>query len=358
MNNETRVQERDQLLDDITVAPAPSRYADIPPVSRYAGVPKLDRYAAVNRYRDVPPPPVRELGPVPDDLQRKVGRLDRNRYAAVNRPPQHQLVRRTILVVPTVRAQGRLLWVPLSAYVERVDECGGCVYPLIDIGTLIDFDYAAEVARYRWGARHPEPVNAVTVADEAETFVEAYDTPEADTWPELMDQALKFRAELATDPEGVALAMDLGDLQAVARWTGMDNFPVPMEVAAAIADDPDGGLGGAALDYATWRMSAQFGHGGAELLDAADRVEEELAELEESLPQIKPSENFLLYSGSLPADVASVDHPGYPGDRLYPMTGTWVVCRIDYTSDLTGKVIGGWRSLYLEPLPEESPLVD
>jgi hypothetical protein len=49
-------------------------------------------------------------------------------------------------------------------------------------------------------------------------------------------------------------------------------------------------------------------------------------------------------------------HPGtapvareWKADPEYQIYGQYAADRIDYHSDLSGKVIGGWRSVYLQP---------
>jgi hypothetical protein len=341
MKTAVREQVDTSILDTITVAPAPGvdRYAGVA-VDRYASA-AVDRYASVDRFGGVDwyaaPPPA--AVPKPDRYRRK------DRYAAGNK--RHP-IRRTIMVIPPLRTEGRLLWVPVQAYVERMDDCGNCRVPLWERGELIDFTEAADVTTWRWGSDEPEPIDAVTVANEAETFVDDGWRPECDAWPALIDQALAFRAEIAKDPELVVENLDRGDLASVAVRAGMGGMPMPREVIEAIHDDRARGLGGAALDYAVWELASRFGPTGAELADALNHLEEEV---NEGPVRLLPSENFLLYTGPLPADTVGVAHPNpyHPNDVLYPMLGTWAISKVSYTSDLTGKVVGGWRSLWLEP---------
>jgi len=159
-----------------------------------------------------------------------------------------------------------------------------------------------------------------------------------------MERALTLRKELAADPEQLVQALEIEDLRGLDIMVGSTKMPKHRSVADAIAADPTSGLGGAALDYAVWRMPGQFGQSGAEL---AERLE--ILQQEEYL-RLDPVENLLLRTGSL--HPGTVGEPGVhrPGVLVYPMTGAYVVSKVGYTSDLTGTVLGGWRSVYLEPL--------
>jgi hypothetical protein len=130
---------------------------------------------------------------------------------------------------------------------------------------------------------------------------------------------------------------------------GSTKMPMHHSVADAIAADPTSGLGGAALDYAVWRMPGLFGHSGAELAEQL-----EILQQEEYL-RLEPVENLLLHTGTL--HPGTVGEPGVhrPGQLFYPLHGAYVVSKISYTSDLSGTVVGGWRSVYLEPVPATAP---
>ena len=61
-------------------------------------------------------------------------------------------------------------------------------------------------------------------------------------------------------------------------------------------------------------------------------------------------ENLLLHTGSLHPGTVGEPRPHMPGVLVYPMTGAYVVSKIGYTSDPSGTEVGGWRSVYLEPV--------
>jgi len=169
---------------------------------------------------------------------------------------------------------------------------------------------------------------------------------DAEGWPEVMAKALRLRADLTKDPERVARSLDGADLSCLATILGMTTLPTRVQVANAITADHTAGLGAAALDHAVWIIPSLFGPLGVQLAEQLKVI------VEEEYVRLAPQEHFLLHSGSL--------HPGTVGEQgcqpsghlSYPMHGEYVVSRISYRSDLDGTVVGGWRSVYLEPFGE------
>jgi len=66
--------------------------------------------------------------------------------------------------------------------------------------------------------------------------------------------------------------------------------------------------------------------------------------------RLDPVDTLLLHAGSLNPGTVGEPRPHIPGVLVYPMTGAYVVSKIGYTSDPSGTVVGGWRSVYLEPV--------
>jgi hypothetical protein len=188
-------------------------------------------------------------------------------------------------------------------------------------------------------------LDTTTVDDQSDTFIRC-DCPicsETQMDPEVMYLALQLRGELAADPEQVIQVMTLDCLRQVADMVGLTHFPTHAEVAGAIVDNPTSGLGAAALDHAVWQDPGLYGHGGVELQAQLNALEQK------EYVRLKPVENFLLHTGSLHPGTVGEQHPGTAGNLIYPMHGAYVVSKISYHSDLTGIVVGGWRSVYLEP---------
>lgn len=338
------------ILDGITIDP-PDHYVNVPHdryryagTERYANVPP-DRYTAANRYGA----PTNRYAAATANRYRAPGR-----YAGAG--VGHKLIRKIILTVPQVRTEGQLLWLPVSEFERSFEEFEA--EGVWQIGSVVEFDYAAESLSWlnSWDDGEAEEdmhLLATPVDAESDTFMIddwGCGERESEHWPEVMAQALQFRAELLADPERITELLHIDNLRDLDSLAGLGRpLVMPMEVTKAIAADSTSGLGAAALDYAVWRMPGLLGPTGARL---AERLE--LLAAEEWV-RLDPVENFLLHTGSLHPGTVGKPHLYSPDKLLYPMTGDYVVAKVHYYSDPTGTVIGGWRSAFLEPVTAACP---
>lgn len=338
----------DDVLADITVAP--DRWAPAPPTDRWAAAaaqatvdrwaPTIDRWAAttVDRWA---------AAALAGATATEAG-TDRYAAAAATAKAEakadtgHKLVRRTVVIIPPHDPRGRLLWVPGDAFQECFeDRDWQWVWRR---GDLVDFDEAAENAKFTRYEDDDYRLSAFTTDSEDDTFVEdSWGDYDEKVWTAMMGQALALRSELAADPDRVCSIMDLPCRQGLRILAGLEKTPTSREIFDAIVKDPAHGLGGAALDHAVWCDPEKFGPTGKTLIELAQIIQDD------GYMRSNPVDNFLLYSGSLhPGTVGEID-PYVLGRESYALTGEYAVVKVDYTSDLTGKVIGGWRSIYLEP---------
>ncbi len=344
MKPQAVVKERvdTRILEEIVVAPParskfalaqPSRHAEI---SKFA-VEQPSRYA-VSRYA----PSRYSVAPTPSRYAGVSGRP--SRYGRSQPAGGRRIVRRIVVIVPKARTEGRLLWVPAAEFEQSFEgwaEDG--VWPL---GAVIEFDAATESRS--WQVNDDDArVHAYTIDDERSTFgCDDWMGCDSEGWPDVMAKALRLRAELAKEPERVARSLDVADLRCLATMLGMTTLPTHLEVARAIHADHTSGLGAAALDHAVWIIPGLFGHLGVQLAEQLKVI------VEEEYVRLTPQENFLLHTGSLHPGTVGEQGRQPPGHLSYPMHGDYVVAKISYRSDPDGTVVGGWRSVYLEPFGE------
>jgi hypothetical protein len=341
---QTRVKDLDDLLDRITVAPPEvNRYAE---VDRYA---EGNRYAAANRYAQVD----RYAAATPERYAKP------DRYARLltktGRPPKPgSKVNKIFVVLPPLprepKTTEQLLWMSAFEYERCFD--GWDSEEMWRPGNVVNFDDALEAMS--WECLDPDElceILTITIDQESDTFHpdgwvdfrNEYDMP--------MEQALALRAQLAADPEWVGQIYSNTGLSNFAHLLG---FPATrtslFSVADAIANKPDEGLGGAALDYLVWQEPQLCGPDGVKL----DRI---LAELRaEYWVNVNPVQNFLLHTGDLhPGTVGQPALGGACHRTFYSMVGSYVIDRIGYRSDLTGTVVGGWRSCWLQSYEPPDP---
>lgn len=350
MQVRTAERVREKVLDDLVVAP-PDRYAGITP-DRYAGITRdryagvtVSRYAVADRYSSAAPAPGAGTGE----------RYRGARYAAATgrryqqgTGPKRQFVRRVVLVGGTWQQRGELLWLPCMEF-ERCFEYNWPQDGVWILGTLFNFSEAADSLMFQGAVYNPLDayLEAQVIPDEAYTFTdEEWFPQDSEEWPHAMDLARQLRAGFAEDPERFTDDLVLKDLEMIAEWAGLSVTPLTEAILAAIAVAPAEGLGGAALDYAVWHMATNCGG------DLGDKLEEAIDTIEqEEAVRRAPTENMLLSSGSLHPDTARLENE-YNGHTYYQLYGTYVLDKATYHSDPTGKVVAGWRSLFLLPYGE------
>lgn len=348
MTPKVRVEERDWLLDDITIAPAKpaDRYATAPvdryasaPVDRYASAPVTDRYASLDRYAAAAAETV-DAKPAVDRYNRK------DRYAGKVRRAGRALHRTLVLLIPPLSGdrKGQLLAIQSSEFERCYEEADDD--DVWRLGYLVDFDDCAQSAEYTWGGDGEDNdyhlIGAV-YDNEQDTFQEdgwwMWERPATD---DLIRMALELRAVLADLPDLVVEHLYPPDLFALQVMVGMRRRPEPMEVHDAILADPRHGLGGAALDYAVWRQPEAHGNIGEAFAELMSQVEQT------EYIRRDPVETFLLHISHLNSTTEQQSSP-HTGELEWVMRGQYVVADITYTSDLTGEVPCGWRSVWLEP---------
>lgn len=332
----------DVELDDPYANASTDPYANAS-IDPYAAA-AADPYAALDPYAVALKDPYR-MNPY---TAKRYG-LDGAKWWAMLEDERRRNVRTVHFIdLPPMRAEGELMWISAAEYNTTFEETPWD-HRLHD---AISFDEAAESANHGWITEEEEGdgyLVAMTIRQESESHMvdemwqgERYSSG----WPELMDQALALRKMLEIEPEWVVDNIDRSDATVLANLLGLGRVPEPIEIIAAIREDSSHGLGGLALDHAVWYCPGRFGPEGAEF-DA--RLEQVC--LNEGV-RLDPIDNFLLHSESLHPDTKRTQHPHYPDAGLYTLTGGYVIRKITYTSDLTGTVIAGWRSLYLEPETE------
>jgi hypothetical protein len=340
---QAKVKELDELLNNITVAEpshyaashyAKSHYANTP--SHYAGIPS--HYAAAATA------PSHYAAAAPSHYAKTT---------AGRRPKPGSKVNKIFVLLPPPRepkVTEQLLWMSAFEY-ERCFE-GWDSEEMWRPGNVVNFDDALE--SLGWECIDPDElceILAITVEKESDTFHpdgwddfrDEYDMP--------MEEALALRAQLAADPEWVGQIYSNTGLSNFSHLLG---FPATrtslFAVADAIANKPDEDLGGAALDYLVWQEPQLCGPDGVKL----DKI---LAGLRaEYWVSVNPVQNFLLHTGDLhPGTVGQPALGGASHRTIYSMVGSYVIDRIGYRSDLTGTVVGGWRSCWLQAYEPPDP---
>jgi hypothetical protein len=157
----------------------------------------------------------------------------------------------------------------------------------------------------------------------------------------LTDQAITLREFLLSEPDEFARSLTSSDRYYIREWSGVLRTPSQDEVLAAVLTDPMHGLGGAALDYAIWNKPEDYGTAGEHMYELIEEVEGE-----NGLTRI-PVQSFLFRKDDLHQSTEPVMFEAIP--ELWRLYGGYAVDKIEYTSDLTGKVAVGWRSCWVRP---------
>jgi hypothetical protein len=322
----------DEVID-LPIAPEENRYLAAAVQNRYT--------AAPNRYTAAAPAP-----------SRYANRYS-SRYRRAGRIASPLRITRIIIAIPPPRMlhpDEELLWMPAWEYDQHIEDAQGALYMP---GNEVDFDWVLEMMRQDNSDLNRDDddnceLTMITVDNERETFQsdDAFFCTEVDM---PIEQALRLRAQLAADPDWVVQILEQMGYWGPARWAGMPLQSVDQfRVAEALRKDSSQGLGAAALDSLVWEGPKYCGPDGVQLADALSKLEDEYG------VRTTPVENFLMYSGSLHPGAAS--RPAYwRPKKLYLMTGSYVVTKVDYHSDLTGKVVAGWRSCWLERFEYSDP---
>lgn len=261
------------------------------------------------------------------------------------RPTLRQQIRHDVIVPPWKPSGSQLAWLPAYVYEESDAESfeGDCLWPT---GVTLDMTQAAEDLACS-GMFSPESdfyIWAQWIPD-AEWVLQSCDCGAHEMWglEEVVEVGLRLRAQLAADPDIFAAELP-GALFSVGLWAGLKHTPTVDEVMEAIILDPTHGLGGAAIDRMTWTRPEDYGGTGEALAEAIDFYEQD------TYLKRLPLENFVLPVDRLhPGTLVSRDYSGLPRYRLF---GEYATVRVDYTSDLTGAALAGWRTIYLEPYGE------
>lgn len=334
---DTRILEEIQIAPEV---PAGSKFA-APAASKF-GSAQVSKFAA----------------PAASKFESKFGSAQVSKFAApkvskfaqaagkskfVPTRPGRRIVRKIIHILPPPRTDGRMLWLPNCEFLEAFESGWECD-TVWELGDVLNFDDACESRLFQGYPVEEAQMYAITVDNLQETYCDVLDWKrESFMWPEVMGMAMSLREELAFDREQVVQLLNGPDLRYLAKMVGLDHYPSHEEVDNAIATDSLTGLGAAALDYVVWQQPNLLGHTGVQLAQLLKQIE-----AEEGFRNL-PTEGLLFRTGSL--------HPGTVGDSstcsagnsVYSLIGDYVAVKIHYQSDLTGTVIGGWRSVYLEP---------
>lgn len=253
-------------------------------------------------------------------------------------------VRHDILVLPPRRSGGGLLAMPSWMYEQAFESNSDSLWLL---GDGLDFTEAAWSARSQeWEPYDPEDfmLKACPAASVQATF-EVPDTwnYESPLWDEVPDLLAAVRAEILADPEVLTHSpFAAQDARAISITAGSVRVRSADEILAAIVDDPDTGLGAAAVDLGTWYKAALFGPDGVRLAELFDQIEED------EYVVTDPVENLLFDADGLHprTDVA----PWNPQVRL--VYGDYAVTEITYHGNRGPLPVSGWRSVHLYPWGE------
>lgn len=331
----------DKVLEEIVVAPTP--------------VINPNRYVEANRYVTATPARAADRYIAATAAARPASRYAMGRrYSHINKVvrPGRKITRHITIFVPPSRHTGQLLWLPAIEFEQCYDEgIGDADWGL---GDIFDFDEATESRAWQMGCCEPGSGDVCedhcdsriwvgNVDEEQDTFLPGFWDRESERWPELMELAAQFRKELAADPDQVVQVLRWDGYSVLAHLAGMTRTPVPMEVVAAVRSDPQTGLGAAALDFAVWRIPEFFGHSGAQLSEWIEEIEGE------EYVGRAPIENILFHTDQLHPDTHG-ELGGWRNRMKYAIHGDYVVTKVNYHSDPTGRVVAGWRSLFVEPI--------
>lgn len=333
MTKPTREQDEalETFLEQTPVEPA-SRYPAV--TSRY---PPRSRYSTASRYPPLPsryPPRSPDPPPARADPGARTGSKT-HRIFLLNPPPLG------------IHTGEQLLWMTScefeNAFEDRDPEA------MWRVGDVVDFGFALETMQWHrdnWGNpedNDPIELTTMTIDSEQESY-QACEFCEFEIDPP-GEQALQLRREVLADPQLLVDAMDIDCRFGAAMWAGIKGIPTMEKILQELAADSTTGLGAAAVDLTIWTHPGLLGPGGGAMVEALEAADGYI--------NIKPVENFLLYSGSLHPGTVRREGAWIKTKWLYQMTGKYAISEITYHSDPKGTVVGGWRSCWLEPVPVE-----